>query len=92
MKKIPIEYSYNDIKNYGYYYDDFSDRNNHQKMILHRMVGPALIFPSGNVEWYIHGSNITNEVDNWFKEHNLTYETMNEDDKAALRFYIKLLE
>ena len=56
---------------------------------LHREDGPAYIGANGTQEWWVNGKNITNEVNQWFEECNLTYDTMEFEDKMALKFYIR---
>jgi hypothetical protein len=40
---------------------------------IHREDAPAIIYPSGNVEWFIHGVEYL--FDDWIKESNNTDET-----------------
>ena len=55
----------------------------------HREDGPAVIYSNGTKVWYLNGKRITDEVNQWFEECNLTYETMEFEDKMALKFYIR---
>ena len=56
---------------------------------LHREDGPAIIWSDGINQWHVNGKNITPEVNQWFKEYNLTYDTMEFEDKMALKFFIR---
>ena len=56
---------------------------------LHREDGPAVIYSNGHQRWYLNGKDITKEVTLWFEECNLTYETLEFEDKMALKFYIR---
>lgn len=56
---------------------------------LHREDGPAIIDVDGTPSWYVTGKRITNEVNQWFEEFNLTYDTMEFEDKMALKFFIR---
>jgi hypothetical protein len=40
---------------------------------LHRLTGPAVIWLDGTQTWHIHGRNITQEVEAWMTENNITY-------------------
>lgn len=56
---------------------------------LHCEYGPAVIYADGNQQWWVNGKRITEEVEQWFEECNLTYETMEFEDKMALKFFIR---
>jgi hypothetical protein len=58
---------------------------------LHRENGPAIIWADGSQVWFINGKNITDEVNKWFDDYNLIYETMDEEEKWYLIFYIRSL-
>ena len=57
--------------------------------ILHREDGPAIVWPNGTQEWRLNGKPITKEVNKWFNDYNLTYETVDEEEKWCLIFYIR---
>jgi hypothetical protein len=57
----------------------------------HREDGPARIWVDGRQEWWVNREPITNEVNKWFNDYNLTYETMDEEEKWCLIFYIRSL-
>ena len=56
---------------------------------IHREDGPAIIHSNGTHKWYVNGKYITNEVNQWFTDVNLTYETLEFEDKMALKFFIR---
>ena len=56
--------------------------------ITHREDGPAIIYSVGEQFWYAHGKCITEPVRNWLKDHDLTFDTMNDNDKEALKFFM----
>jgi len=41
--------------------------------IRHREDGPAIIYENGTIEWFIHGEDITNVVDKWMRDNDITY-------------------
>jgi hypothetical protein len=49
------------------------DRGWYQHGLLHRMDGPAVITTKGDQYWYINGVDITQEVNTWMTENNITY-------------------
>ena len=55
----------------------------------HSEDGPAVIWSNGDQIWYVNGKCITDEVTQWFEEFNLTFETMEFEDKMALKFFIR---
>ena len=57
----------------------------------HREDGPARIFSNGTQLWYLNRKNVTDEVNEWFKEYNLTYETMDEEERMIFGFHIRSL-
>ena len=57
----------------------------------HREDGPAIIHADGTQEWYLNHKDVTVEVNEWFKEYKLTYETMDEEEKMIFGFHIRSL-
>ena len=55
----------------------------------HREDGPVIIDADESQCWYVHGKHITLDVIQWFEEFNITYETMEFEDKMALKFFIR---
>ena len=57
---------------------------------LHRLDGPAVEYPDGTKSWYIHGHNITDQVEPWIKQNHYTW-PFDPDVQAefTLRFYIQ---
>jgi hypothetical protein len=41
--------------------------------VRHRLTGPARIYADGDQEWYINDRLVTNEVNTWMTENNITY-------------------
>ena len=39
----------------------------------HRIDGPAIEYVGGRKEWWIDGEDVTDEVDNWLNENNISY-------------------
>jgi len=39
----------------------------------HRIDGPAVDYADGSKEWWINGKHITDEVNDWMKENNISY-------------------
>ena len=58
---------------------------------LHREDGPAIIWADGYQEWCVNDKVITDEVNTWFNLYNLTYETMDEEEKLIFGFHIRSL-
>jgi len=56
----------------------------------HREDGPAVIHANGTQEWWVNDKNITDEVIKWFKLYNLTYETMDDEERLMLKFNMLL--
>ena len=54
----------------------------------HREDGPAVIYSDGTQAWYINGKDLTEEVNEWFKQYNLTYDTLSSDELDILKFNI----
>lgn len=44
----------------------------YQNGLPHRLDGPAVIYSDGYQAWYINGKPITEEVNQWLKEQNIT--------------------
>jgi len=65
---------------YGYYRDGY--------FVTHREDGPAIIYADGGQFWYAHAKCITEPVRAWFEDHDLTFETMSDNDKEALKFFM----
>ena len=40
---------------------------------LHRIDGPAIEYANGRKSWWINDKEVTNEVNNWLSENNVTY-------------------
>jgi hypothetical protein len=55
----------------------------------HREDGPAIIWADGTQSWYLHDTYITDEVNKWFDDYNLTYDTLTDEEKWYLIFYIR---
>lgn len=53
----------------------------------HRIDGPAINWSNGNIFWYVNGNHITDEVNEWMEENNITY-PFNENEliQFKLRF------
>jgi hypothetical protein len=58
---------------------------------IHREDGPAVIRADGFQEWWVNGEPITTEVNKWFNDYNLTYDTLTDEEKLYLIFYIRSL-
>lgn len=51
----------------------------------HREDGPAVIFPDGVFRWYIHGKEITRDVNTFFYQNKWPLQAgLDTDDKLAL--------
>ena len=58
---------------------------------LHREDGPAVIHSDGTKFWWVNDKNITTEVNKWFNDYNLTYDTLTDEEKWYLIFYVRSL-
>jgi hypothetical protein len=54
----------------------------------HRFSGPAIIQSDGRRDWWVHDINITNEVNKWMKENNITWPF---DENALMQFKLRFL-
>jgi hypothetical protein len=52
----------------------------------HRENGPAIIYPNGTQSWYLNGKDITDDVNKWFEDYNLIYDTLSPDEWEILKF------
>ena len=54
---------------------------------LHRLNGPAMIWADGTKEWWVNDTYITEEVNEWMKQMNISY-PFNDEEKVlfAVRF------
>lgn len=60
--------------NYGKLYKRINYRGIEEWLIddkLHRVDGPAKIYPSGRGEWFINNKNITSKVNAWLKNNSI---------------------
>ena len=55
---------------------------------LHRIDGPAIEWASGSKSWYINGQHVTEEVNNWLNENNITYPF---DEDGLFQFKLRWL-
>jgi len=95
-----ILYGYYDECDRFIYHNDGSPSiinkiNNERKWlqhgVYHREDGPAIVHEDG-VVWLIHGKIITHEVNQWLEKHNIgDWQTMTEEDKLALSFFMRSL-
>ena len=46
---------------------------------IHRLDGPAVIFPNGSQKWYINDIDITEEINEWLSQMNITYPFTDEE-------------
>ena len=58
---------------------------------FHREDGPARIWADGTQDWWVNGKRITNEVNEWLEDYNLSYDTLTDEEKWCLIFYIRSL-
>ena len=58
---------------------------------FHREDGPAYIGADGTQYWYLNGKEITYEVNEWFDDYNITYDTLSDEEKWYMIFYIRSL-
>ena len=58
---------------------------------FHREDGPAVIREDGTQVWWVNGVDITDKVNKWFGDYNLTYDTLSDEEKWYLIFYIRSL-
>ena len=57
----------------------------------HRYGGPAVQYLSGNMNYFIHGINVSVEVIDWLKEHDYEWETMSDIEKWELEMFMRSL-
>ena len=58
---------------------------------LHREDGPARIWADGSHEWWVNSKAITDQVNKWLDDYSLTYDTLTDEEKWYLIFYIRSL-
>lgn len=56
--------------------------------ICHRIDGPAIIRIDASVEWYINGYRISEKVNDWLLENNISYPF---DEETKMLFKLRFL-
>ena len=52
---------------------------------FHNVNGPAIIYSTGVVKWYIKGKNITNEIIQWAEENSIDLNNITNEDKLLIK-------
>jgi hypothetical protein len=51
----------------------------------HRLDGPAIIWADGTQEWWVNDKNITDKVEKWLKNQEITYQF---DEETRVQFML----
>lgn len=52
---------------------------------LHRLDGPAVVWSSGDVEWWFNGWYVSNFIISWAKKMDVDLENLTEYDKTIIQ-------